>query len=489
MTIPTPLLQPARFAALPAVFYRATTPTSLQSPRLVIANAALAHELELDEAQLGAPDSLALFCGNALPAHGLPLATRYGGHQFGVWAGQLGDGRALLLGDRACPNGQSVEVQLKGAGVTPFSRMGDGRAVLRSSIREYLASEAMHALGIPTTRALLLATSDDAVYRERPETAAVLTRVAPSFIRFGHFELLYHQGQHDEICQLADFVIDQYLPACREASQPYQALFAEVVARTASLMARWQAVGFCHGVMNSDNMSILGLTLDYGPFGFLDGLNLAHICNHSDHSGRYAYNQQPQIALWNLYCLASSFLPLVAEPELRAELDRYDALYQAAYLAHFRAKLGLATEGKEDEALISSLLHTLHAYHTDFTLFFRALADFDTAAGSDPAPVLDLLVDREAGLHWLARYRTRLMQETRTQKARQQAMHAVNPAYVLRNHLAEQAIRLACDEGDYGEIVRLARCLANPFSEQAEFASYAALPPEWAAALAVSCSS
>ncbi len=489
MTIPTPLLQVPRFAGLPAIFYRATAPTALHSPRLVMANAALARELGLDAAHLSTPDNLALFCGNALPGHGLPLATRYGGHQFGVWAGQLGDGRALLLGERACPNGQRVEVQLKGAGVTPFSRMGDGRAVLRSSIREYLASEAMHALGIPTTRALLLATSDDAVYRERPETAAVLTRVAPSFIRFGHFELLYHQGQHDEIRQLADFVIDQYLPACRDAAQPYQALFAEVVARTASLLAQWQAVGFCHGVMNSDNMSILGLTLDYGPFGFIDGLNLGHICNHSDHSGRYAYQQQPQIALWNLYCLASSFLPLVAEPELRSELDRYDGLYQTAYLACFRAKLGLATECQEDAALIASLLHTLHAYHTDFTLFFRTLAAFDPRAVSAPVAVLDLLVDREAGLNWLARYRTRLMQETRPQAARQLAMQAVNPVYVLRNHLAEQAIRLACDAGDYREIARLARCLAMPFSEQAEFASYAALPPEWAAALAVSCSS
>ncbi|MGL6072408.1 protein adenylyltransferase SelO, partial [Craterilacuibacter sp.] len=486
MTTPNPLLQPARFAALPAFFHTPVRPSPLQEPRVVIANTALAREMGLGETELGAPATIALLSGQ--PMHGgvTALATRYGGHQFGVWAGQLGDGRALLLGDRLCPDGQRLEVQLKGAGVTPFSRMGDGRAVLRSSIREYLCSEAMHALGIPTTRALLLTSSDDPVYRERVESAAIVTRLAPSFIRFGHFELLYHQGRHEDIRVLADFVIDHYYPECRLEPQPYRAFFAAVLTRTAGLMAAWQSVGFCHGVMNSDNMSILGLTLDYGPFGFLDGFDAAHVCNHSDHSGRYAYQQQPQVALWNLYCLATSLLPVVSEPELRAELARYDACYQAAYLTRFRAKLGLEREQTADAGLIESLLQALHAGRTDFTIFFRTLAGFDVHENAVNAALLDLFVDRDAGAHWLAQYRSRLLLEDRSAAARRLAMLAVNPAYVLRNHLAEQAIRQAQDDGDDSGVQALAACLAQPFTERAEFAAFAALPPSWAAGIEVS---
>ena len=259
-----------------------------------------------------------------------PLASVYSGHQFGVWAGQLGDGRALWLGEVDTAAGP-LEIQLKGAGLTPYSRMGDGRAVLRSSIREFLCSEAMHALGMPTTRALCVTGSALPVRREEIETAAVLTRVAPSFIRFGHFEHFASQERDAELRRLADFVIEHHYPACREAANPYAALLAAVAARTATLMAQWQAVGFCHGVMNTDNMSILGLTIDYGPFGFLDAFDPGHICNHSDHEGRYAWARQPNVALWNLHALAQALLPLIGDTDAAlAALEAYQGRFAGA---------------------------------------------------------------------------------------------------------------------------------------------------------------
>lgn len=296
-----------RFQSLPAACYRPVRPTPLPDPYWVAINHDLAQQLGMTLAD-GAGDSVRdLLCGNHCPPGCQPLAARYAGHQFGVYVPQLGDGRAVLLGDLPWLDGRA-EIQLKGAGPTPFSRGGDGRAVLRSSVREYLASEAMHGLGIATTRALCLIGSDAPVWREQPETAAVLTRVAPSFIRFGSFEVLCHQGQLRELTELADFVIRHWFAACRDAEAPYAALFAEVARRTAELLAQWQAAGFCHGVMNSDNMSILGLTLDYGPFAFLDGFDAGYVCNHSDPAGRYAFKQQPRVAQWNLQCLGLSLI-------------------------------------------------------------------------------------------------------------------------------------------------------------------------------------
>ena len=320
-----------------------------------------------------------------------PLASVYSGHQFGVWAGQLGDGRAILLGETA----GGFEVQLKGCGRTPYSRMGDGRAVLRSSIREFLCSEAMHALGIPTTRALCVTGSDAPVYREEIETSAVVTRVSPSFIRFGHFEHFAANQRDEELRALADYVIDRYYPACRTddrfGGNAYAALLEAVSERTAALLAQWQAVGFCHGVMNTDNMSILGLTIDYGPFQFLDGFDPRHICNHSDTGGRYAYNQQPNVAYWNLFCLAQALLPLIGDQEIAvAALESYKTVFPREFEARMRAKLGLAGRRDGDRALIEGVLKLLAQEKVDYTIFWRRLSRprgrRQPRAGARPVP-------------------------------------------------------------------------------------------------------
>jgi uncharacterized protein YdiU (UPF0061 family) len=476
-----------RFAGLSSQFYRPVPPTPLPDPQLVHLNRSLAEALGLDADALQEPDAVALLSGSR-QLEQAPLATVYAGHQFGVWVPQLGDGRALLLGEVLGRDGEQYEIQLKGAGLTPFSRMGDGRAVLRSSIREYLCSEAMAGLGIPTTRALALTASPEPIYRETVESAAVVTRVAPSFIRFGHFEFFYHRGEHGALRELADFVLEHHYPHCRAADNPYLEMMREVISRTARLMADWQAVGFCHGVMNTDNMSILGLTLDYGPYGFLDAFDAAHICNHSDHQGRYAYNRQPQIALWNLQCLASTFLPFAEQEALIEALRSYQGQYEDAYLARLRAKMGLEVEEEADAQLAESLLLLMHANRVDYTIFFRRLAGFDQA-GTANEPLRDLFLERERFDAWAQHYRQRLERENCPAQQRAAAMNRVNPKYVLRNHLAEMAIRAARDEQDYAELDRLFQCLSRPFDEQPEFEAYAAFPPAWAGELSVSCSS
>jgi uncharacterized protein YdiU (UPF0061 family) len=406
-----------------------------------------------------------------------------------VWAGQLGDGRALWLGEVEGPHGPR-ELQLKGSGLTPYSRMGDGRAVLRSSISEFLCSEAMHALGVPTTRALAVTGSPLPVRRETIETAAICTRVAPSFIRFGHFEHFTHTAQDvDALRQLADFVIDHHLPACRDAAQPYVALLEAVARSTAELIAHWQAVGFCHGVMNTDNMSILGLTIDYGPYGFLDGFDPGHICNHSDHQGRYAYARQPNVAFWNLHALAQGLMPLVDDSEQALEaLEPYKAVFARSLEARMRAKLGLASEREGDRELIDGLLQRMAADRTDFTIAFRRLARFSTADGAANSEVRDLFLDREAFDAWAQRYRERLVAEASDDAARAAAMNRVNPKYILRNHLAQEAIHQA-QNGDADEVRRLLAILERPYDEQPENEAYADFPPAWAQHIEVSCSS
>lgn len=471
------------FAGLPLSLYSHVAPTRLPAPRVVHVNQPLASRLGLDASWLSGKESAALFSGSL---DGLPelLASAYAGHQFGVWAGRLGDGRALSLGEWRAPDNSDWELQLKGAGRTPYSRGADGRAVLRSSTREYLCSAAMYGLKIPTTQALLLVDSPQPVYRETEETAAVVTRVAESFIRFGHFEWLAQSGLHDDLRVLADYVINRYYPECTDSEQPYAALFDAVSLRTAQLIARWQAVGFCHGVMNSDNMSILGQTIDYGPFGFLDAFDARHICNHSDHNGRYAYCNQPQIGLWNLHCLGSALRPLVDDQRLLATLENYPAQYEQAYTTAIRAKLGLNTE-QNDWPLIEQMWQLMQDNRIDFTRFFRALCTLEQ--GGEPA-LHDLCLDRSALADWLAVYRNRLRSEPADADERATGMRAVNPKYVLRNHLAEQAIRQA-RQGVFSEIERLMDCLARPFDEQPQYEEYAALPPDWAGQLCVSCSS
>jgi uncharacterized protein YdiU (UPF0061 family) len=497
---PAPSSTPAiawtnRFHRLGGSFYTPLGAEALADPHWVAVSPACATDLGLPPDWDSRADwrSLDVFSGNALWNGMRPLASVYSGHQFGVWAGQLGDGRALWLGELQTPSG-AMELQLKGSGRTPYSRMGDGRAVLRSSIREFLCSEAMHGLGIPTTRALCVTGSTrQAVRREEIETAAVLTRVAPSFIRFGHFEHFSHHDQHAQLRELADFVIEHHYPQCADAAQPYAALLEEVTRRTAELMAAWQAVGFCHGVMNTDNMSILGLTIDYGPFGFLDAFDPGHICNHTDQQGRYAYARQPNVGFWNLHALAQALLPLLcsgdeASERALAALAPYKTAFPQRLLATMAAKLGLQQVHPGDRELVDALLRRMVADRADYTITWRRLAEFSTAPGANNAGVRDLFIDRAAFDGWAQDYAARLRLEGSDDAARAVRMRRINPKFVLRNHLAEAAIE-AAQRGDFGETQRLLQVLQRPFDEQPEHAADADFPPAWAQTIEVSCSS
>jgi serine/tyrosine/threonine adenylyltransferase len=361
------------FAQLGSTFFTSLAPTPLADAYWVGRSHTFAQELGVSAAWMHSDEALLALTGNTTLPDSHPLASVYSGHQFGQWAGQLGDGRALLLGELEGPDGQGWEVQLKGAGPTPYSRMGDGRAVLRSSIREFLCSEAMHGLGIPTTRALCVTGSHQSVRREEIETAAVVTRCAPSFIRFGHFEHFSYTGQHVELKTLADYVVSRYYPDCNAAPNPYAALLEAVSERTAQTVAQWQAVGFCHGVMNTDNMSILGLTMDYGPFQFLDVFDPAHICNHSDERGRYSFQRQPNMAYWNLFCLGQALLPLISpdgeQDAALAALEPYKTIFPAQYELRMRHKLGLVDMAQGDKVLIEGILQLWHKIKWT-TLFF-----------------------------------------------------------------------------------------------------------------------
>jgi uncharacterized protein YdiU (UPF0061 family) len=472
---------------LPPAFYTRLMPTPLPSPYLVSVSAPAAELIGLTPDDVAA--SLDILIGNAVPERGQPLAAVYSGHQFGVWAGQLGDGRAMLFGDVATATGP-MELQWKGAGLTPYSRMGDGRAVLRSSIREFLCSEAMHALGIPTSRALAVAGSDQGVMRETVETSAVVVRMAPSFVRFGSFEHWYYGKKNDELKILADYVIDRYYPSVRSADNPYAALLEEVTRRTAHMIAHWQAVGFMHGVMNTDNMSILGLTLDYGPYGFMEAFDANHICNHTDQQGRYSYANQPQVGHWNCYALAQALLPLIGEvEETQAALDVYQPEFAAKVDELLHAKLGLSVldaHFDEDRALLDHLFGILQG--VDFTLFFRRLSGVRAADSSGDEALRDLFIERAAFDAWAERYRARLRAEASDDTARALAMNQTNPKYVLRNYLAQVAIEKAQNK-DFSEVERLLAVLQRPYDEQPEHEQYAALPPDWASHLEVSCSS
>ena len=469
------------FAALGPRFFTELAPAPLPDPYWVGRSAALARELGLEPDWLASDEALQLFSGNALPPGARPLASVYSGHQFGVWAGQLGDGRALLLGET--PGG--LEVQLKGSGRTPYSRMADGRAVLRSSIREFLVSEAMHGLGIPTTRALCVVGSDLPVRRETMETAAVVTRVAPSFIRFGHFEHFSYSGQHAELKALADHVIERFYPECRAAADPYAALLARVTERTARLIAHWQAVGFMHGVMNTDNMSILGLTIDYGPFQFMDGFDPSHICNHSDTGGRYAYDQQPAVAHWNLCALGQALLPLIGDQDRAiAAIEPFANFYSEALAARMAAKLGFARATPAVRALVDALLVLLAHERTDYPIFWRRLAR--QMAGTGGEPVRDLFIDRAAGDAWLLQYQELVAHNPSAHSP--DLMLKSNPAIVLRNHLAEQAIARAKLK-DFGLLQDLLGALERPFDEHPAHPDWAGFPPDWASQIQISCSS
>jgi len=471
------------FARLPETFHSRVQATPVPDPYLVCHSPDALGLLGLDADAIRHPKLIDALAGNRLLPGMDPVAALYAGHQFGHYVPQLGDGRALLLGE---VNGW--EIQIKGGGRTPYSRGGDGRAVLRSSIREFLCSEAMHALGIPTTRALAIVGSDLPVYREDEETAALVTRLAPSFVRFGSFEVFYYRNQPEPIRELADYVIRRYYPEFAGLDDPYSAFLHEVMRRTAELMADWQAVGFAHGVMNTDNMSILGLTLDYGPFGFMDAFDPGFVCNHSDTGGRYAFDQQPDVGAWNVTKLAQALVPLMSVEAASAAIQDYPQIFSQAYVARMSAKIGL-TPGGDTVGLLLDLLELLAANRIDYTIFFRRLCDFDSAPGAANAPVRDLFLDRAAFDAWAARYAAALRQGGAPDAERRTALRAVNPKYILRNHLAETAIRRAADQRDTSEVARLHALLTRPYDEQPEYDAYAAEPPDWARKIEVSCSS
>jgi uncharacterized protein YdiU (UPF0061 family) len=480
---------------VPGAAWSAVTPTPVRAPRLLAHSREMARELGFSDDEIASPRFADVFAGNALLPGMQPFAANYGGHQFGHWAGQLGDGRAITLGEAVLADGSRRELQLKGAGPTPYSRTADGRAVLRSSVREFLCSEAMHHLGVPTTRALSLVATGEDVVRDMfydghagPEPGAIVCRVAPSFLRFGHFELPAMRGETNLLRQLAEFCIARDFPELQGQGENLLAdWFAEVCERTARLVSEWMRVGFVHGVLNTDNMSILGLTIDYGPYGWIEPFDPDWTPNTTDaHGRRYRFGWQPRVAYWNLGQLARALSPLFADAApLQAGLARFAATYTAADREVTARKLGLAACTDEDIALMRDLHALLHEHRIDMTLWFRALADLDPAAPT-LAPLEDAFyhpVQRAAGdaavLDWLARYDARLHQDSLDAQARRARMDAANPRYVLRNWLAQEAIDHA-SAGDPGRIAETLDVLRRPYEDQRGREHYARRRPAWA---------
>jgi len=477
------------YARLHPSLYEVVDPTPLAAPpRLVAFSPPAAALIDLDPDAAGSPELLAALASAWRIPGSEPIATLYAGHQFGVWVPQLGDGRAILLGEVRNERGEPWELQLKGAGPTRYSRGGDGRSVLRSAIREFLASEAFAGLGVPTTRALAVAGSDEPVQRETVETAATLLRLAPTHVRFGTFEVLAARGALERVRELADYVIDRHYPDAGDGPERHAVFLDRVVEGTAALVAQWMAVGFTHGVLNTDNMSVIGVTLDYGPYGFFDEFDPGFVPNHSDPEGRYAYDRQPAVGIWNLLRFAESLLSLMTAERANAALERYAPTFEARYGAAMRAKLGLTQSRPEDGALIGDLLELLAAQRVDYTRFFRALSAVSVEDRIAPPALEGLVADRPALDAWVSRYTDRLRTEGSDDQARRDAMLGVNPKYVLRNYLAQEAIERA-GEGDFGEIDRLRAVLAEPFGEHPEHERYAGPAPAWARDLVVSCSS
>jgi serine/tyrosine/threonine adenylyltransferase len=457
------------YARLPERFFARQAPTRVAAPQLIKINTALATSLGLDPAWLASPEGIETLAGNRIATNSDPIATAYAGHQFGGFSPQLGDGRAILLGEVIGRDGQRRDIQLKGAGPTPYSRRGDGRAAIGPVIREYLISEAMAALGIPTTRALAAVTTGDIVRREMPLPGAVLTRVAASHIRVGTFQFFASRGDVDGVRTLADYVIDRHYPDARLADNCYRALFEAVMARQASLIARWLGVGFIHGVMNTDNMAIAGETIDYGPCAFMDTFHPATVYSSIDAHGRYAYANQPRIAQWNLARLAETLLPLLADDEPTAQaqaqelVDGFGPMFEVAYTAEIRRKLGLTTARPNDLKLGQDLLQVMAAGRADFTLTFRALAE---AASSPPgqARARVLFDDPTTFDGWAETWRARLADEPNPEHAAR--LNAANPAVIPRNHLVEEAIAAAIAERDLRPFEALHAALAEPFRER-----------------------
>jgi uncharacterized protein YdiU (UPF0061 family) len=469
------------FTRLPDRFFARVAPTPVQAPRLVRLNHDLARRLGLDPDWLTSPEGVEVLAGKRVPEGAEPVALAYAGHQFGHFVPQLGDGRAILLGEVVDQDGVRRDIQLKGSGRTPFSRGGDGRAAIGPVLREYVVSETMAALGIPTTRALAAVTTGEEVLRETYLPGAVLTRVASSHIRVGTFQFFAARGDVEGLRLLADHVIDRHYPEAARAEHPYRTLLDAVISRQAGLVAQWLLVGFIHGVMNTDNMSVAGETIDFGPCAFLDDYDPAKVFSSIDEQGRYAYGNQPRIALWNLTRLAETLLPLLADDEKRAIADAEEALaafgprFEAAYHNGLRRKLGLFTERGDDLQLIQSLLDAMAANGADFTLTFRGLCDAAAKPAADQ-DVRRLFTDPLAYDTWAVQWRQRLGEEPQEATARASAMRCVNPAFIPRNHRIEAVIQAAVQRDDFAPFEELATVLSKPYEDQPAFAHYAEPP-------------
>ncbi len=469
------------YAALPDGFFARVAPTPVTSPKLVKLNRPLALHLGLDPDWLASPEGVEILAGTRVPDGADPIAMAYAGHQFGHFVPQLGDGRAILLGEVIDADGVRRDIQLKGSGPTPFSRRGDGRAALGPVLREYVVSEAMAALGIPTTRSLAAVVTGENVVRETLLPGAVLTRVASSHIRVGTFQYFAARSEAVGVRRLADHVIARHYPDIANAGRPYHALLDAVIGRQAELVARWLLVGFIHGVMNTDNTSISGETIDYGPCAFMDSYDPATVFSSIDEMGRYAYGNQPRIALWNLTRFAECLLPLFSDNQEKAIAEAQSALgdfaekFDTAYYAGLRRKLGLFTAQHDDPELANDLLKAMAENAADFTLTFRRLSDAALDPSGD-AEVRELFADAAAYDAWAVRWRQRTLAEPQDAAARQAAMRAVNPAFIPRNHRVEAIIEAAVTRNDFAPFEELLTVLSKPYADQPAFAHYAEAP-------------
>ena len=475
----SPFIFDNSYARLPNSFYSKLAPTPVEAPKLIRINEALAQELNIDPQTLSSRVGVEILSGNRTADHSEPIAMAYAGHQFGGFVPQLGDGRAILLGEVIDHAGVRRDVQLKGSGRTPYSRQGDGRAALGPVLREYIVSEAMAALGVPTTRALAAVSTGETVWRDAPLPGAILTRVARSHVRIGTFQFFAARQNLDMVKQLADYVIDRHYPEAQDANNKYRAFLDLVIQRQASLISEWMLIGFIHGVMNTDNMSIVGETIDYGPCAFMDTYHPETVYSSIDRRGRYAFGNQPNIAQWNLARLAETLLPLLSDDEDNALAEAQDAInaypkhFEASYSKGLTKKIGLSSSA-ENANLAHDLLDSMAKGKADFTLVFRRLCDI--TAETDDEVVGELFENATLIHDWLERWRTALREESRSPKDRCAQMHKVNPAFIPRNHLVEEAIAAAVERGDFTVFEKLLSVLEKPFDDQPQHGRYAQPP-------------